>query len=91
MRPVRLHRRAQAYMRRMPPSRRKQVADTLKEVAALPDVGTHPRVQPLAGQYEGWYRLRVGIYRAIFVVLEISEDPGEELFVDYVGPRGDAY
>ena len=92
MRRIRLHRRAQAYLRRMPPKRRQQMADTLTEVAALPDVNTHPRVKALTGNYKGWYRLRMGLYRAIFCIQEIEDDPGkEEMYVDYIGPRGGAY
>lgn len=61
MRPIRLHSRARAYMRRMPAKRRQQMADTLKEVAALPDVTTHPRVRALSGEHQGNYRVRVGV------------------------------
>jgi hypothetical protein len=37
----------------------------------------------------GWFRLRVGVYRAILKLSVIEVD--EVLFVDYIGPRGDAY
>ncbi len=66
MRRIRLHRRAQAYMRKMPPKRRQQMAEVFVEVAALPDVTTHPRVSELTGKHKGSYRIRVGRYRAIF-------------------------
>lgn len=90
MRPIRLHRRAQAYLRRMPPKRREQMANTLKEVAALPDVTPHPRVRALTGEYEGNYRVRVGIYRAIFC-LQDDGSGEEEMYVSYIGPRGGSY
>lgn len=60
----------------------------LEEVAALDDISTHPGVRKLTNQ-DGWYRLRVGVYRAILQPREDGEV--EVLFVDYIGPRGDAY
>lgn len=90
MRPIRLHSRAHAYMRRMPPKRRQQMADTLRDVAALPDVTTHPRVRSLSGEHQGNYRVRVGTYRAIFCLQDDGHGQ-EEMYVSYVGTRGGAY
>lgn len=88
MRRIILHRRATRYLRRMPRERQTQMVAALEEVAGLDDISTHPGIRKLTGQ-DGWYRLRVGVYRAI---LQPREDGQVEvLFVDYIGPRGDAY
>ena len=88
MRRVIMHRRASRYLRRMPPQRQAQMVEVIEQVAGLEDISTHPGIRQLKG-VDGWFRLRVGIYRA---VLQPREDGSVEvLFVDYIGPRGDAY
>lgn len=88
MRRIILHRRATRYLRRMPRDRQVQMVAALEEVAALDEISSHSGVRKLSG-LEGWYRLRVGLYRAILQPRENGEV--EVLFVDYIGPRGDAY
>ena len=87
MRRIILHRRATRYLRRMPRDRQAQMITALEEVAALADITTHPGIRKLNGQ-DGWYRLRVGVYRAILQPRASGEV--EVLSVDYIGPRGDA-
>lgn len=72
----------------MPRERQSQMVAALEEVAVLGDITSHPGVRKLSGQ-DGWYRLRVGVYRAILQPRENGEI--EVLYVDYIGPRGDAY
>lgn len=88
MRRIVLHRRATRYLRRMPRDRQGQMIAALEEIAALNDITTHPGIRKLTNQ-DGWYRLRVGVYRAILKPQGAGEV--EVLFVDYIGPRGDAY
>ncbi len=89
MRKIKLHRRATKYFRRMPRDRQLQMVADLEEVAALPDIAEHPNISHMQGNPQGWFRLRVGSYRA---VLQPQDDPPEPiLYVDYIGPRGDAY
>ena len=89
MREIILHRRAARYLRRMPKDRQIQMRDALRAVAELADITGHPGVKPLGGDLSGWCRLRVGVYRAL---LQPRETAGTEvLFVDYIGPRSDAY
>jgi len=88
MREVLLHRRAERYLRRMPKARQAQMVAVIEEVAATDEVSRHPRVRSMTGK-DGWYRLRVGDYRAVFQPRE--EGTLEILYVDYIGPRGDAY
>lgn len=72
----------------MPKDRQAQMVAVIEEVAATAEVSRHPRVRAMTGQ-DGWYRLRVGDYRAVFQPRE--EGRLEILYVDYIGPRGDAY
>ncbi|MBG7606706.1 MAG: hypothetical protein IZT59_01555 [Verrucomicrobia bacterium] len=88
MRRITLHRRATRYLCRMPRDRQIQMVASLEEVGSLSDITSHPGIRKLTGQ-DGWYRLRVGIYRAILQPRE--NDEIVVLFVDYIGPRGDAY
>lgn len=89
MRQIVLHRRATKYLRKMPVERCQQMTVALREVAALDDIASHPGVRPLVNDAQGWYRLRVGVYRALIKTKEGAEM--EVLLVDYIGPRGDAY
>lgn len=73
----------------MPRERQAQIVHALEEIAALENLTDHPNVKALAGEFAGWFRLRTGVYRSI--VQPRREDSAEILYVDYIGPRGDAY
>ena len=89
MRKVVLHHRAAKYLRRMPKDRQAEMIKSLNQAAALEDTASHPKARPLTGGLAGWYRLRIGVYRAI---LKPQKDGDIDiLFVDHIGPRGDAY
>jgi mRNA-degrading endonuclease RelE of RelBE toxin-antitoxin system len=88
MRRIKLHRRASQYLQRMPRDRQVQMVAALEEVARYPDINTHLGIRKFTAQ-GGWFRLRVGVYRAILKPQESGEV--EVLLVDYIGPRGDAY
>ena len=89
MRKIKLHRRATKYFRRMPRDRQLQMVAELEAVAALSDIAEHPNISQMQGNPQGWFRLRVGGYRAL--LQPIDEPPALILYVDYIGPRGDAY
>ncbi|MEI6175474.1 MAG: hypothetical protein WCS43_01165 [Verrucomicrobiota bacterium] len=61
----------------------------LEEIAAVKNLGEHTHIKALSGEFTGWFRLRTGVYRSI--VQPRKEDAEEVLYVDYIGPRGDAY
>jgi mRNA-degrading endonuclease RelE of RelBE toxin-antitoxin system len=84
-----LHRRAVKYLRCMPRDRQAQIVQALEEIAAMQNLSDHPNIKALSGEFAGWFRLRTGIYRSI--VQPRREDADEVLYVDYIGPRGDAY
>ncbi len=89
MRAIVFHHRAAKYLGRMPRDRAIQVRDTLKEVAILDDISSHPNIKQMSGNMTGWSRLRIGSYRAILHITVIEVD--EVLYVDAIGPRGDIY
>jgi len=61
----------------------------LEEAVVIPDISEHPNISHMQGNPQGWFRLRVGGYHA---VLQPRDEPPEKiLYVDYIGPRGDAY
>lgn len=63
--------------------------DALREVAELDAITDHPNIKSMSGGMGGWFRLRVGSYRAILQVTVMEID--EVLYVDAIGPRGDIY
>jgi mRNA-degrading endonuclease RelE of RelBE toxin-antitoxin system len=89
MRAIIFHRRAAAYLSRMPRDRAARMRDALREVALLAAITDHPNIKPMRGGMAGWFRLRVGSYRAILQVTVMEID--EVLYVDAIGPRGDIY
>ena len=89
MRSIVFHRRAASYLSRMPLDRSAKVRDALVEVAALNNITSHQGIKQMSGGMTGWFRLRIGSYRAILQVT-ITE-AGELLYVDAIGPRGDIY
>jgi mRNA-degrading endonuclease RelE of RelBE toxin-antitoxin system len=89
MRRIVLHRRAVKYLRGMPRDRQAQLVQALEEIAALQNLTDHRNIKALAGEFSGWFRIRTGVYRSI--VQPRLEDAAEILYVDYIGPRGDAY
>ena len=89
MRRIPLHRRAVKYLRYMPRDRQAQLVQALEEIAAVQNLGEHPHIKALSGEFAGWFRLRTGVYRSI--IQPRQEDADEVLYVDYIGPRGDAY
>jgi mRNA interferase RelE/StbE len=89
MRRIVLHRRAVKYLRCMPRERQAQLVQALEEIAALQNPCEHPNIKALSGEFAGWFRLRTGVYRSI--IQPRVEDADDVLYVDYIGPRGDAY
>ncbi len=89
MREIIYHRRAAKYLGRMPRDRQEQMLRCLEEVASYDDIAGHPDVRPMKGEWKDWHRLRVGSYRSVLRVMVIQVD--EVLYVDFIGPRGDAY
>jgi mRNA-degrading endonuclease RelE of RelBE toxin-antitoxin system len=73
----------------MPRDRQEQMLRIREDMAGFEDIADHPDVRPMKGEWKNWHRLRVGTYRSILKVTIIQVD--EVLYVDLIGPRGDAY
>ena len=89
MRNIVLHKRAEKYLERMPKNRQSQMVEALESVASLEDITQHSGVKPLSGNLNGWFRLRVGGYRALLQLRKNGEL--EIIYVENIGPRGDFY
>lgn len=89
IRKIKLHRRATKYFRRMPRDNQLLMVTALEKVASASDISEHPGIIHMQGNPQGWFRLRVGGYRAILQPREESQET--ILYVDYIAPRGDAY
>ena len=88
-------RRALRSMRRIPKDRCVKILTALEELRALEDPSAHHNVKAMKGNWEGFSRIRIGSYRAIF---EVNLDPEAEvkdmlllISVVAVGSRGDVY
>ena len=89
MRRIVFHRRAEKYLVLMPQARQIQILRDLEQLAALECLEEHTSVKALSGHYAKWFRLRTGVYRAIFQPREEGDE--KLLYIDFIGPRGDAY
>jgi mRNA interferase RelE/StbE len=80
-----VHRRAARYIRGMDARIRAQLISKLNELAK--DAGAMSGVKAMAGEWVGFYRLRHGDLRVIFLIDRTSDS----IVVAHVGPRGDVY
>jgi len=80
-----LHRRAARYFERLDERLKSQPRAKLDELAR--DPVAMPGVKPMAGEWRGFYRLRHGDLRIIYLV----DEPNDRVVVAHIGPRGDVY
>jgi mRNA interferase RelE/StbE len=80
-----LHRRAARYFERLDERLKSQLRAKLDELAR--DPAAMPGVKPMAGEWRGFYRLRHGDLRIIYLV----DEPNDRVVVAHIGPRGDVY
>jgi len=80
-----VHKRAARYLQNMDVRIKGQLVAKLEELARDPDA--MPGVKPMSGDWAGYYRLRHGDLRVIYL-----HDRKEDIIViAHVGPRGDIY
>jgi len=79
------HRRAASYLARMDDRIKTQLLSKLNDLAAHPDEA--PGVKPMAGEWAGFYRLRHGDLRVIY----LHDRARDTIVVSHIGPRGDIY
>jgi mRNA interferase RelE/StbE len=80
-----VHKRAGRYIQRMDARTKSQLIAKLEELAKSPDA--MPGVKPMAGEWVGFYRLRHGDLRVIY----LHDRANEQIVIAHVGPRGDVY
>jgi mRNA interferase RelE/StbE len=80
-----LHRRVQRYARRLPADLKEKVKASLTKLAEDPD--NYPGAITMAGQWQGYRRIRIGNLRVIYSY----QAEAEMIYVDYLGPRGEIY
>jgi mRNA interferase RelE/StbE len=80
-----VHRRAARYFERMVARVKRQLKAKLELLAQNPKAV--PGVKRMAGEWEGFYRLRHGDLRVIYLH-DLSADT---IVIAHVGPRGDVY
>jgi len=80
-----VHKRAARYIERMDARIRAQLVAKLEELARNP--GAMHGVKPMAGEWAGFYRLRHGDLRVIY----LHDRANNTIVIAHVGPRGDVY
>jgi len=78
-----VHKRAARYLERMDARIKKQLIARLEELARDPDIMSC--VKPMAGEWAGFFRLRHGDLRVIY----IHDRAGDSIIIAHIGPRGD--
>lgn len=80
-----VHRRAAKYLKSLPTPLQKRTKATLSQLSETPL--DYPGIIRMAGDWSGYYRIRVGSIRVIFWLDEIEDI----IYVDHIGSRGDVY
>jgi mRNA interferase RelE/StbE len=80
-----VHRRAARYLERMDVRIKAQLKAKLEQLAKSPAV--MPGVKPMAGQWAGFYRMRHGDFRVIY----LYDRAADTIVIAHIGPRGDVY
>ncbi len=80
-----VHTRAGRYIEKLDARIKSQLIGKLGELAENPNA--MPGVKPRAGEWAGFYRLRHGNLRIIF----LHDRANDTIVIAHVGPRGDVY
>jgi mRNA interferase RelE/StbE len=80
-----VHKRAGRYLKRMDARIKMQLVAKLEELARDPD--NMAGVKPMAGEWAGFFRLRHGDLRVIFM----HDRTSDSIVIAHLGPRGDVY
>ena len=80
-----LHRRAARYFERLDERLKAQLRAKLEQLAL--DPLAMAGVKPMAGEWQGYYRLRHGDLRVIY----LFDQANDRVIVAHIGPRGDIY
>jgi len=80
-----VHSRAGRYIEKLDARIKSQLIGKLGELAKNP--AAMPGVKPMAGEWAGFYRLRHGNLRIIY----LHDRANDTIVIAHVGPRGDVY
>jgi mRNA interferase RelE/StbE len=80
-----VHRRVARYFERMDARIKMQLKAKLEQLAKNPNA--MPGVKPMAGEWEGFFRMRHGDLRVIY----FYDRSADTIVIAQVGPRGDVY
>lgn len=80
-----VHKRASRYIERMDRRIKAQLIAKLEDLAKNPDAMSG--VKPMAGEWVGFFRLRHGNLRVIYLL----DRANDMIVIAHVGPRGDVY
>jgi len=80
-----VHRRAARYIEGMDARIKAQLKAKLEALARSPD--KMPGIKPMAGEWAGFFRIRHGDLRIIF----LFDRANDTIVIAHVGPRGDVY
>jgi mRNA interferase RelE/StbE len=80
-----VHKRAARYLERMDARIKAQLVRKLEALAQNPQ--TMHGVKPMAGEWSGFFRLRHGDLRVIY----LYDRAADTIIIAHVGPRGDVY
>ncbi len=82
-------RKAMSYLKRLPKDEQHRIAHAINNLLALLSgkLVIPPDIRPLKGEYEGFFRIRVGKYRIIYTIQENEK----KLVIRAVESRGDVY
>jgi mRNA interferase RelE/StbE len=80
-----VHRRAARYLEHLDARIKTQLTAKLAELAQHPDAAAG--VKPMAGEWAGYFRLRHGGLRVIY----LHDRTADAVVIAHIGPRGDVY
>ena len=80
-----LHRRSGHYFERLSERLKHQLREKLELLSK--DPLKMPGVKAMAGEWKGYYRLRHGDLRIIYMI----DQTRKQIIVSHIGPRGDIY
>ena len=80
-----IHKRAARYLEGLAPKLRGQLLDKLEALGQEPDEAAG--VKPMHGEWQGYYRLRHGDWRVIY----LCDRKADTVVIAHAGPRGDVY
>ncbi|HEY3857045.1 MAG TPA: type II toxin-antitoxin system RelE/ParE family toxin [Verrucomicrobiae bacterium] len=80
-----IHRHAARYLAQMDERIKAQLKNKLEQLSRNPS--TMSGVKPMAGEWAGFYRLRHGNLRVIYM----HDRSADTIIIAHIGPRGDVY